>query len=262
MAACAFAACALAPAPASAYELKQTSEGAFVRWQQPSVTFVVDSSVDKAAKGASDAIVEALAAWNGQGGAPVLVAQKGSGATAPANDGHSTILYMPDGYPQAGNALAVTVSTLDEKTGELLDTDIVINGRYAFAVLSEKARAKHGAAVSTEGGGDDEADGSFDLQHVVSHELGHALGLADVYNDDRAVMYAYSAPEDASNRAPSSDDMKGLDSLYGGSLRRAGCGQSTVGGTPPANCLSALAVVAIFAAGAVKRRRARPFMSA
>ncbi|HEX8794048.1 MAG TPA: matrixin family metalloprotease [Polyangiaceae bacterium] len=253
MAACAFAVCAVAPASASAYELRQTSQGAFVRWQDPQVTFVVDSSLDKAAHGATDAVVEAIAAWNGQGGGPHLVAQRGSGATGPANDGQNTILYMPDGYPPAGNALAVTVSTLDETTGDLVDTDIVINGRYAFAVLSERARSKHQAAVSNEGGGG-ETDGSFDLEHVVSHELGHALGLADVYNDDHAVMYAYTAPEDASGRAPSEDDLKGLDSLYGGSSKRAGCGQACVGGSAAGGWASALMVVAACAA-AIRRRR-------
>lgn len=254
MAACALTACALAPTSASAYELKQTSQGAFVRWGESQVTFVVDSSLDEAAHGAADAVVEALAAWNGQGGGPHLVAQRGSRATGPANDGQNTILYMPDGYPPAGNALAVTVSTLDETTGDLMDTDIVINGRYAFAVLSERARSKHQAAVSNEGGGG-EPDGSFDLEHVVSHELGHALGLNDVYNDDHAVMYAYTAPEDASGRAPSADDLKGLDSLYGGSIKRAGCGQSTVGGTAPGGWVSALMVVAACAVAASRRRR-------
>ena len=257
IAACAFAACALASGNASAYELRQTSQGAFVRWPQSSVTFVVDSSLEKAAPSAADAVVEALAAWNGQGGAPILVSQKGSGATGPAYDGQNTILYMPEGYPPAGNALAVTVSTLDEQTGDLLDTDIVINGRHAFAVLSERARSKHPAAVSNEGGGDGEDDGSFDLAHVVSHEVGHALGLADVYNDDHAVMYAYTAPEDASGRAPSSDDLQGLDSLYGGPLKRASCGQSTVGGTAPGGCLSALAVVAACAIVVMRRRACR-----
>ncbi|HEX8795711.1 MAG TPA: matrixin family metalloprotease, partial [Polyangiaceae bacterium] len=142
------------------------------------------------------------------------------------------ILYLPDGYPPAGDALAVTISTVDVGTGELLDTDIVINGRYAFAVLAHDARPADGAQPVAMEGQAAHADGPlgpFDLQHVVAHEMGHALGLGDVQNDLGAVMFAYTSAGDASRRAPSPDDVAGLDSLYAGADWRAGCSASRVG---------------------------------
>ncbi len=250
-------ACAMAPRIASAYELKQTNRGAFDHWEGGSVTFVVDPSVEQAAPGAEKTVASVLTAWSGQGGAPLLHAQKGKGGGKVANDGQNTIVYMPDGYAPAGDALAVTVSTVDDESGALLDTDIVINGPHAFAVLAASARAASGEPISTDGAGDREASGgSFDLEHVLSHEMGHALGLADVHNDTHAVMYAFTAAGDASNRAPSADDLQGLDSLYGGPLKRSGCGQATVGGFAPG--ADAWPVVAVLGAlGAALRRCSR-----
>lgn len=251
-------ACAAVPRAAHAYELKQTSTGAFERWDGASVTFVIDPSVEQAAPGAVKAVESALTAWSGQGGAPLLSAQVGPGGGKVANDGQNTILYAPDGYAPAGDALAVTISTVEDESGTLIDTDIVINGPYAFAVLAASAHGSSTGGVSTDGAGPEQlAGGSFDLEHVVSHEIGHALGLADVH-DAHAVMYAFTAPGDASNRAPSSDDMQGLDSLYGGPLKRAGCGQATIGGRAPGAAWPIVAALGVLVAVAARRRREEP----
>lgn len=258
---CIVFACMLAPCNAEAYELRQTSSGAFVHWESDQVPFVVDASVDAAAPQGARAAIEAIAAWNGAGNGPRLTADVGGAAAAPAVDGRNTILYMPDGYPPAGDALAVTISTVDVGTGELLDTDIVINGRYAFAELAPAARPADGAqAIAMEGrdgATDPPACGTFDLQHVLAHEIGHALGLADVQNDLDAVMFAYTSAGDASRRGPSRDDVAGLDSLYGGAKWRGSCSASRVSGRQAEIDGTAIWFTIAAVAMLVRRRRAR-----
>jgi hypothetical protein len=231
-----------------------------VRWESPQVPFVVDSSLDAAAPHGVEAALDAIGAWSGVGSGPDLGSRVGRGATRPAADGQNTILYMPDGYPPAGDALAVTISTVDVSTGELLDADIVINGRYAFAVLAQDARPAPGTEpIATEGQSLGTAvSGPFDLRHVVGHEIGHALGLADVYNDPHAVMYAYTSAGDSSRRTPTPDDVAGLDSLYRGEWERGRCSTSNVGVREPAGVGSAVASLSMGAVVLLVRlRRAR-----
>jgi hypothetical protein len=225
-----FAAVAL-PKTAAAYEVKHTGSGLPVRWAESNVSFVIDPSVEEAAAGATQAIAQAAAAWAPPPGAPTLSAAPGTSPGKPAVDGINTILYAPHGYGPAGNALAITLVSFDESTGNIVDTDIVINGAHAFSVFAAGTRAPSGLApVSNEPGhGGDEDDGNtlkFDLQHVVTHEMGHALGLGDVTNDSTAVMFAYTMPDDASLRTPGSDDVAGVTDLYAGAnaSQQGGCG--------------------------------------
>lgn len=230
------AAVLLAAPAASAYDVKHTPGGKLMYHGTSSVTFVVNPSVDDAAEGGSAAAAAAVAAWNGIPYAPSMSSHVGNAAPEPTYDGVNTILYMPDGYEPAGDALAVTVTTVDDATGEILDTDIVINGRHRFAVLPAGAVAAEGTMQPTDGaghGGDDDArHARFDLQHVLVHEVGHSLGLADVQDDSTDVMYAMSAPGSASGRAPTSDDAAGVESIYSQEDQgapRTGCEASVAG---------------------------------
>ncbi len=259
---CATAALGFVSAEAHAFELKHTKAGQVVRWTAASATFVIDPSVDQAIPGGASAVGDAVGAWSGMGGAPVLSSTPGPGGAKPAVDGQNSVVFAAKKFAPAGAALAVTVLSYDETTGGILDADIVVNGEYRFAVLAAGTKAAAGTRpMSTDGasGGDDDGSRRFDLQHVVSHEVGHSLGLGDVHDGQTAVMYAYSMPGDASFRAPTADDADGLEAAYGGSERRAGCGQSSVAGgrARPGDAWVALALVLGGCAWMASRRRVR-----
>ena len=257
------AGCLASASTASAFEIRKTTSGVPVHWATSSVSFVIDPSVKQAAPGAVDAAVNAAAAWSAQDGTPSLSTTAGTSPGQVAVDGVNTILYAPHGYERAGNALAITFVSFDEKTGEIVDTDIVINGSHAFSIFAAGTHAPAGTLpVATESGnGGDDDDLKFDLQHVLTHEMGHALGLGDVTDDAADVMFAYTMPNDASLRAPGSDDLAGVTELYAGSASSpqagsGGCGASVAAKRVPSQdgWVAMACTLAAFAWLAVRRR--------
>jgi len=57
----------------------------------------------------------------------------------------------------------------------------------------------------------------MDLQNIATHELGHAVGLGDLYNSECSTqtMYGYSGYGDIQKRDLASGDIVGLTLLYG-----------------------------------------------
>jgi hypothetical protein len=57
----------------------------------------------------------------------------------------------------------------------------------------------------------------MDVQNIVTHELGHALGLNDVYQSacSNVTMYGYSDYDETSKRTLEQPDITGLQELYG-----------------------------------------------
>jgi Matrixin len=258
-------AAALVTATAStavAFQLKHTTSGLDVRWNAPSVNFVVDPALNESVAGGSDAVASAAQGWSGGGGAPFLSTTVGPVGASPAVDGQNSVLYL-HGYEPAGGALAITIVSYAEATGFIVDTDIVVNADHAFAVLSAAARASpNSPLVSTEGGSVTSPSQVFDLTHVSAHEVGHALALADEPNNEAALMYPYTRAGDASVRAPGSDDSDGIQQAYAGadlsSQAAAGCGggASITGGRVSSSaCLLSLALCGVGAWLVAGRRR-------
>ena len=246
---------------AHAFEVKKTTRGALVHWDTPSVAYTIDGSVDAAVTGGSAATLHAMAGWSGTVGAPDLhgALAGASAPQAPGLDHKNGVFFAKDGYAPAGKALAITLLTYDNESGTILDADVVFNGAYAFAVLATPSTAGPSNEVSTvtpsatDGTrhGDEALEvrgtlSTYDLQHVVAHELGHSLGMNDELAKPTSLMYRYSAPNDATVRTPSSDDVDGLSELYGKDLsaKGEGCGGATVAPNKPSHDASRIAMLA------------------
>ncbi len=58
-------------------------------------------------------------------------------------------------------------------------------------------------------------DTLMDVQNIVTHELGHGIGLADIYYCELETMYGYSYEGDTEKRTLFEGDIAGLQKLYG-----------------------------------------------
>jgi hypothetical protein len=246
----------LVSANARAFDVKTTASGVPVHWERAEVTYEIDPSIAAAVPGGYDAVAEAVAGWSGIPGAPKLSVTAGDGHAKPGNDGHNVVFFAPDGYAPAGDALAITILSYDETTGEIVDADIVVNGKHAFGILADGARPSANARPMSNDGSSDEAQsaGTFDLVHVVAHETGHTLGLRDDLTPG-PLMYLYTMPGDASARTPTADDEAGVDSLYASSAAgHAGC-QARIAAGPMGSGLSSGLVAMLLAVVAWSARR-------
>ena len=250
---------------AEAYAVKKTSRGDLVHWEERSVKYTVDPSVERAVPQAAEATARAMDSWSGTVGAPDLeaVPTDESSPTKPGFDQKNGIFYMKGGYGPAGRALAITVLTYDNASGAILDADVIFNGTYAFEVLEtsntpglareESATAAHPSNTDSithdgETAVDQSREVVYDLHHVIAHELGHSLGMNDEMGRKDALMYRFSPPNDASIRTPGSDDIAGLAELYSAKLeaRGNGCGSATVAPKKPSSTASHAAMFATF----------------
>jgi hypothetical protein len=131
------------------------------------------------------------------------------------------IIFRDDVWPypnDSTNTLGLTTVTFDANSGEIYDADTEINGTVPLSVSDP---------VDSNG---------YDLASIVTHEMGHFLGLAHSA-DSSATMYARYLPGSTSMRTLTDDDIAGLCSIYppnatrvvdpsvaaGGSIAEDGC---------------------------------------
>ena len=117
----------------------------------------------------------------------------------PNGPNDNVVVYASDGWAKANGALAVTVLTYDNATGRILDADVLLNGggRY-FQRFEQDESVAEDTPVSIENPtGTTSTQGKtsrFDVQSIVTHELGHFFGLGEDYDDTRTTMYIATRP--------------------------------------------------------------------
>jgi predicted Zn-dependent protease len=100
-------------------------------------------------------------------------------------------------YPQAG-VIAVTRYWIDTTTKTIAEFDIMFDTDFVWG----------DAAINPS---------KMDVQNIATHELGHGIGLSDVYKVPcgAVTMYGYSSNGDISKRTLEQADITGLQTLYG-----------------------------------------------
>jgi MYXO-CTERM domain-containing protein len=231
--------------PARAYTLKTLPSGAAVRWHRPRVELQVmpAGSARISQPELVSALGRAAAAWSALPGTPALEVSEGTSSTW-ASDGVNGV-YVLERWPFTDERLAVTVSTYAEGTGALIDTDILINGEMELAVLEP------------EDADPEEADTErYDLVLVLTHELGHALGLDESDVTD-ATMWHRIGPGETARRELATDDVDGALALYSGAVDTGPTGPDGGCSVAPHHGAGRVPLAALVAALALALRRRR-----
>jgi len=114
-------------------------------------------------------------------------------------DGHNVnvILFQDDDWKYRGidGTLAKTSVTYNDETGEIYDADIEVNAANNTITLPGSKKIE------------------YDLQAILTHEVGHFIGIAHS-SDDSAVMAPTYSPGSIAQRKLTADDIAAVCEIY------------------------------------------------
>jgi MYXO-CTERM domain-containing protein len=245
-----------------AAEIKRAPNGDQVRWRRGDTTIQIDASVDRLGQAARDAVGKAFGTWIELGAhTPRLRFDNTKDAKLSLEpDGKNTVLVAPITLEGHKDDLAITLAFWDERTGSIAEADIVINANVAFEIMSREGDDPH-QNVDDHVQAHYQCDANaYDLQNVLTHEVGHFMGLGEDMKEDAATMYYRSRRCETQKRTLEHTDTTAATSLYSTPAdereesRAAGC--SVSGPAPRSDGTNAGAMLAAFAGlGLLSRRR-------
>jgi hypothetical protein len=211
---------------------KQSSTGKNVHWQKNAVTVYLDDSLSRLGPGTNEAVMQAFGSWvQSDPNLPNLTFDTIRGAEA-KQDGKSTVTFGRITQPGHERDVAITITYSDDKTGEILEADVILNATYAMGVLKARhsnANSNSGNANSNSGNGngnwkhdDDERDDAesqecasrYDAQNVATHEAGHFFGLGEDMVEQKATMFLSIGQCETHKRELALTDVTAVKTLY------------------------------------------------
>jgi hypothetical protein len=222
-----FALCTIAAwgGSARAYTVVTTAAGQTAHWNLTVVHVAIDADAPSrqlSLEDAQQALAQAAAAWSDSS----VTIEVDPPAHA-GDDSVNLVRFHVDDWPYDQRMLAYTQLYARPDTGEITQ-----------AVVDVDERDHH---FGTDGG-----KAVFDLQAVLTHELGHVLGLG--HSDDaQATMFAGTAPGDVHQRLPDADDRAGASVVEAARMetQMAGCSMSRMSRAQSGGAATLLLLVGI-----------------
>jgi len=172
----------------------------FTGWHLPTggVTWMLNDTTVPASIGMGNALAalqSAFGTWTSADSGEKFTYGGTTIAKKAKRDGTNAVFWGKLG----GRSIAVTFVWSSMTTDEVLEVDMVFNKKFPWAIFSG-------------GGGDCQSSPvAYDLQNIATHEIGHWVGLDDLYDsaDVDATMYGFAAGGEIKKRTLSSGDVAG-----------------------------------------------------
>ena len=180
---------------AFAYKVKKTKNGNIIKWNTNTVTYYANTS-----GGPPDslaAIQAAMKTWTDVHSSSFHFVYGGPTISTVRNpDDGINIIYF--GKIRNKARVARNYVQWNKESGKLYDSDIVFNTAHKLSAADKCP------------------EDSYDIQGVLTHELGHSLTLNELYKQthEEKTMYWKENKGDTKKRTLDQDDVDGISYLY------------------------------------------------
>jgi hypothetical protein len=177
---------------ASAWQTTKTSSGKDIKWGSGSASYYINPAGGP--KNSPQAVLDAMQTWSSVPTADFDFF--GVESTSPCTGSYQAENGICFGAINEPGVVAQNSFWYNPATGEMLHSEIVFNTKYKWSI---------GGSAS-----------SFDVQNIITHELGHTLSLQDEYSVSQSAntMYGYASYNETKKRTLEADDLAGICYLY------------------------------------------------
>lgn len=162
-----------------------------IKWKSFPITYTIHTDLDV------NAITAAVSEWDSHTSTNLFGSYSidSSANFDDSPDGRNEYSYGD--YPQSG-VIAVTRVWYTRQSKQIVEYDVMFDTDFTWGDATVNPSV-------------------MDLQNIATHETGHGIGLADVYNTvcSEVTMYGYSDYGEIQKRTLEPPDIIGLQKLYG-----------------------------------------------